>query len=75
MELKLYNNRGLVYTNGAYDIYGYEYGFWRWKRVCGIVVRTQYMMTYHIGQEVNFPTYNTLTSPKTQFILKKNYNN
>jgi hypothetical protein len=59
-----------IYTNGAYDVRGYMFGVWRWKKLWGVVINTKYPNVYSIGREVYFPKYHLFWDKKPQFVLK-----
>lgn len=56
-----------TYSNGAYWVRGYMYGFWRWKRLWGVVEKTKYPNVYDVGREVNFPKYHCFWDKEPQF--------
>jgi hypothetical protein len=64
-------NKPKTYTNGTYDVRGYMYGFWRYRRLWGIIIRTKYSMIYDLGAEVNFPKYHNFWDKEPQFKLKE----
>lgn len=63
--------RDKLYSNGAYVIKGIVYGFWKWKRLKGIVVESKYRSTYELGVIVDFPIYHNFTDKKPQFVVIK----
>jgi len=55
-----------IYTNNAYDIFGIVL----FKRLYGIVIKTNYPFVYKKYQKVDLPLYHLPTDKKPQFYKK-----
>jgi len=58
------------FTNGAYTIEGRIIGIWRFKRIIGTIILSNYPDVYAINCQVNFPLYHLFWDEKPQFYLE-----